>query len=159
MHKACRWYVPWHNVGLTDLKVLLHDRVQLEEIAVHARHAALVFLSIYSHLHHALCKAAGGQGFTQLTFLQSQGTCTVGGSKDAVATCCSRMAVYAQKARLRSNLSLQNIWLHILGCVQSCRTGVRFFGGHTSDQTQATSRVWQLPPMESFRKCVSLDER
>ena len=66
---------------------------------------------------------------------------------------------YAQNAHLRSNLSLQNISLHIFGCVQSCRTGVRFFGGHTSDQTQATSRVWQLPPMESFRKCVSLDER
>lgn len=29
----------------------------------------------------------------------------------------------------------------------------------TSDQMQATSKVWQLPPMESFRKCVSLDER
>ena len=29
----------------------------------------------------------------------------------------------------------------------------------TSDQMQATSRVWQLPPIESFRKCVSLDER
>ena len=29
----------------------------------------------------------------------------------------------------------------------------------TSDQTQAISRVWQLPPIESFRKWVSLEDR
>lgn len=30
--------------------------------------------------------------------------------------------------------------------------------GLTSDQMQATSMVRQLPPMESFRRCVSLED-
>ena len=34
-----------------------------------------------------------------------------------------------------------------------------YYSLFTSDQMQATSKVWQLPPMESFRKCVSLEER
>lgn len=32
-------------------------------------------------------------------------------------------------------------------------------GSLTSDHAQAISRVLQLPPMESLRKCVSFDER
>ena len=58
------------NLLLADLQILLHDWIQLEQVAMYTGHSPFVLLSIHSDLHHALCKAAGGQRFAQLTFLQ-----------------------------------------------------------------------------------------
>ena len=56
---------------IADLKVLLHDRVQLEQVAVHTGHATFVLLSIHCHLHHTLGKATRGQRLTQLACLRA----------------------------------------------------------------------------------------
>ena len=59
----------WHACSHAHLQILLHDWVQLEQVAMHARQAAGVLDSIHPDLHHALCKAAGRQRLSHLLCL------------------------------------------------------------------------------------------
>lgn len=59
-----------------------------------------------------------------------------------------------------SRISLICIFVHkFLMARWPCAGVQERWRGRTSDQTQAMSSVWQLPPIESLSRCVSLDER